>query len=194
MFNSEELTIFIAMADKKNSSEIASVIQTKSLHKVVGYSSDLKSAYDEIESLNPNMIIIDDPFLTVLKKINEKTITPCILFTANFNAETIDKANRLGVFSFLNSPIAADKHITGAIDVACKRFEFFKEMESKTESLKIALEERKYIEKAKGILMDSFSIKEEDAMKYLQKRSRDQNKKMIQIANDIILAAQALKL
>lgn len=57
---------------------------------------------------------------------------------------------------------------------------------------KEALENRKYIERAKGILMDQFGLSESDAMKRLQKKSRDANKKLAVIAKEIIEAAQLL--
>nr|WP_283248159.1 ANTAR domain-containing protein [Bacillus sp. FJAT-50079] len=51
-----------------------------------------------------------------------------------------------------------------------------------------ALEARKHIEKAKGILMDRMNIKEAEAMKRLQKMSRDKNKKLVIIAKELIEA------
>ncbi len=68
----------------------------------------------------------------------------------------------------------------------------FIELNRELQDTKNALKARKYIERAKGILMDTLNINEDEAMKRLQKKSRDNNKKLLVIAKEIIKAHQIL--
>ena len=97
-----------------------------------------------------------------------------------------------GVFGYLVKPVDA-RELAPAIDVALKRFEEFTKLSEDLKDTKAALEARKYIEKAKGILMDTLHISEAEAMQYLQKKSRTKNKKIVAIAKEIIKADQLLR-
>ena len=84
------------------------------------------------------------------------------------------------------------KQLEAAIRIAQARYQEFQELYKESSSLKNALEVRKYVEKAKGILMRRGGLQEEEAMKALQKKSKDTNKKLIVIAKEIIAADKLL--
>ena len=78
-----------------------------------------------------------------------------------------------------------------AIAIAMSRFQEFREMRVETDNLRQALEDRKIIERAKGILMKRASLDEPEAFRRLQKLARDKNQKLIEIAKIILTAEEA---
>jgi response regulator NasT len=80
-----------------------------------------------------------------------------------------------------------------AIGIAMRRFEQFQALHKETADLKQALENRKIIEKAKGILMKRAGLDENDAFRRLQKLASDKNRKLIDIAQTILTAEEALE-
>ena len=89
------------------------------------------------------------------------------------------------LFGFLTKPVDSTE-LSVVLNKAMNRFKKWKETFNSLNETKQALENRKIIEKAKGVLMDCFSMKETDAMKMLQKKSMDSNRKMIDVASDIL--------
>ncbi len=77
--------------------------------------------------------------------------------------------------------------------IAMRRFEQFQALRKETSDLKQALEDRKVIEKAKGILMKKAGLDEHDAFRRLQKLASDKNRKLIEIAQMILTAEEALE-
>lgn len=75
-----------------------------------------------------------------------------------------------------------------AIGIAMRRFEQFQALRKETSDLKQALEDRKLIEKAKGVLMKKAGFDEHDAFRHLQKLASDKNRKLIEIAQMILTA------
>jgi response regulator NasT len=78
-----------------------------------------------------------------------------------------------------------------AIAIAIRRFDQFQALRKEAVDLKQALEDRKTIEKAKGILMKKVNLDEHEAFRRLQKLASDKNKKLIEIARSILTAEEA---
>jgi response regulator NasT len=78
-----------------------------------------------------------------------------------------------------------------AIEVALRRWQEFRSLEQEVEDLKEALETRKLVDRAKGILMDTQGLSEADAFRRIQKTSMDQRKPMKEVAEAIVLAHEA---
>ena len=85
-----------------------------------------------------------------------------------------------------------ENQIMATVEIAVKKYEEYEALKTEAESSKKALEDRKYIERAKGILMRQRDISEEEAMKFLQKKSRDKNMKLIKVAQEIIKMEELL--
>lgn len=95
------------------------------------------------------------------------------------------KGKKAGALGYLIKPVD-EKQLKASIEVAVARFDERCILRDETEKLRADLSDRKYIERAKGILMDSFGLKEGEAMARLQKLSRDKNKKLAVIARELI--------
>jgi response regulator NasT len=80
-----------------------------------------------------------------------------------------------------------------AIAIAMHRFEQFQALRKETTDLRQALENRKIIEKAKGILMKKAGLDEQAAFRRLQKLASDKNRKLIDIAQSILTVEEALE-
>ncbi|MEH7333563.1 response regulator [Neobacillus drentensis] len=161
-------------------------------HEVVGTATDGLRAVELALETKPDLVIMDINMpnldgIDAIKKINETLFIPSIIVSGYHDEKLINRATEEGVLYYLLKPIdIGDLKI--AINISLSRFEEFKKLQDELDSTKNALEARKHIEKAKGILMERMNLKEADAMKRLQQMSRDKNKKLVVIAKDLIEA------
>jgi len=165
-------------------------------HEIVGEASDGEELVKMALKSKPDLIITDInmPLLDgieALKKINKQMFIPSIIISGYHDPELIERATKQGIFSYLVKPVDIC-NLKVAIDVAISKFKEFERIKCKLDRTEKSLEERKYIEKSKGILMDRFHLSEDEAMKRLQKMSKDSNKKMVDIAKEIINANKLL--
>ena len=133
----------------------------------------------------PNMDGID-----AAKILTEEQISPVVLLTAYGQKELVDRAKEAGVVGYLVKPFR-ETDLLPAIEVALSRFNEFKVVRQEVEDLQNALETRKLVERAKGILMDTQKIDEAEAFRKIQKMSMNTRKPMKEVAEAIILAHQA---
>lgn len=159
-------------------------------HQVIAEATDGKKAVKLALNKNPDLIIMDINMpildgLEAIKKINQESCIPIIIVSGYYEDDLVDKAKELGVFEYLVKPVTTHD-LKVAIEITTARFEEFKKVEEELNDTKKALEARKYIEKAKGILMKKKDLDEPEAMKMLQKKSRDNNKKISEMAKEII--------
>lgn len=167
-------------------------------HRVVGEALDGKQAVKLALEKKPDLILLDINMpsmdgIEAASRINEQCLIPCIIITGYNDQKLIDRATEAGVFGYLIKPVGIND-IRPAIDIARARFAEFKKLQDELDNAEEALKARKLIEQAKGILMDRMDLKEAEAMRLLQKRSNDQNKKIVIIARDIIDADQQFEL
>lgn len=159
-------------------------------HRVIGEANDGPGAIDGIISTDPDLIIMDIDLpvidgLSVLEEVYKIKPIPSIIITGYREHSFIDKANALGAFGYLQKPVDSSE-LNAMIKIAISRFEELGELKKNLDDVKTSLAERKIIEKAKGIVMEQLGYKEPQAMKYLQLKSRQQNKKIFLIAKEII--------
>lgn len=161
-------------------------------HEVIGMANDGEKAVQLALKEEPDLVIMDINMpkldgIEAIKRINEKLFIPSIIVSAYHDEELINRATEEGVLYYLLKPIDI-QDLKIAINISLAKFEEFKKLQYELEDTKNALEARKHIEKAKGILMDRLNLKEAEAMKRLQKMSRDKNKKLAVIAKEVINA------
>jgi AmiR/NasT family two-component response regulator len=123
--------------------------------------------------------------------IYEKSRTPIILLSGHCDSELIERAEETHVFAYLVKPVT-QMQLEPAIALASRRFEEFKSLEQEAADLRQALADRKLIERAKGLLMKHLSVDEQEAFRRLQKLASSKNKKLIEIAEMVLTAAEAL--
>jgi response regulator NasT len=109
------------------------------------------------------------------------------LLTAYSDRELVERAKDAGVFAYLIKPFK-EADLMPAIEIAISRFEELLEIEKEVADLENKLETRKAVDRAKGILMDLYGLKEQDAFRRIQVQSMNTRKSMREIAEAIIIA------
>lgn len=165
-------------------------------HTIVAEAGDGQQAIEAARLHKPDVIIMDikmpvmDGIEAARTIMNEQ---PCaILFLSSFNEqEVIEQAGETGALAYLMKPFRKED-LGPALEVAVRRFRQMQNQSKEIDDLKEQLETRKLIERAKGILMDRHHMSEEEAFKRIHFQARNQNKKMREIAQSIITAADLI--
>lgn len=158
--------------------------------------SNGQAAVDMVSEIDPTLVIMDVKMpemdgIDAARNISAKKTIPIILITGLSSDEMATKAIESGVFAYLVKPVTK-KQLEPAIKLAMARYDEFKSLKVEVDDLKEAIETRKLVERAKGILMKRCNITEEDAFKLLQTHSQKENKKMREIAETIVSASKLI--
>jgi response regulator NasT len=164
---------------------------------VVGEVGDGESAVHLSRELKPSIVIMDIKMpgmdgIEAGRILTEERIAPVLLLTAYSQQDLVDRAKDAGVMAYIVKPFQ-ESDLAPAIEVALRRWSEFRALEREVEDLKEALETRKLVDRAKGILMDTQGLSEADAFRRIQKTSMDQRKPMKDVAEAIVLANEAGK-
>ena len=159
-------------------------------YEVVGSAVNGEKALKDILELKPDLLLLDINMprldgISLFESESKAYDAACIFITGHFSEAFVEKAKKAGALGYLIKPVD-EKQLKASIEVAVARFDERCILRDETEKLRADLSDRKYIERAKGILMDSFGLKEGEAMARLQKLSRDKNKKLAVIARELI--------
>ena len=165
-------------------------------HQVVAEAVDGSQAIDAARSHKPDVIIMDIKMPVVDGIEAARAIlaeNPCaILFLSSFNEqELVEQASETGELAYLMKPFRKED-LAPALEMAVRRFRQIQSQKREIDDLKETLDTRKLIERAKGILMDRHHMSEEEAFKRIHFQARNQNKKMREIAQSIITAADLI--
>ncbi|MCA9151279.1 MAG: response regulator [Planctomycetales bacterium] len=164
-------------------------------HEVVAVAKTGHELLELSRQYQPDLIITDIRMpdgdgLSAAKQYAQERFTPVILFTAFHDSKVLEEANDSHVFAYLVKPIDRAQ-LESTIAIAWQRYEQFSRLRQETNDLRQALDDRKVIERAKGILMKERQLDEQDAFRRLQKLARDENKKLAEVARMIIIAFKA---
>ena len=162
---------------------------------VVGEVGDGRSAVNLARELKPDIVVMDIKMpdmdgIEAAKILTEERIAPVLLLTAYSQRDLVERAKEAGVVGYIVKPFQ-ESDLAPAIEVALARFREFQALEQEVKDLQEALETRKLVDRAKGILMDTQGLKEAEAFRKIQKMSMNTRKPMRQVAEAIILAYQA---
>lgn len=171
--------------------------QLKSLDlDTVGEASNGLEAVELARELKPDLVIMDIKMpemdgIEAAKIITVERPVPIVLLTAYGERELAERAMEAGIFAYLIKPVS-EADLLPAIMLATSRFAEFQLLRREIDDLKEALETRKLVEQAKGILMQRRRLSEADAFRLMQKQSQNENKKLVEIARAIVTADKML--
>jgi len=192
----EQLRVLIADDNPLDRQSLKVQVETLG-YQVIGEAASGKQALDLAARLKPDLAILDVKMpdgdgLEAARGITEHDRLPVIMLTAFDDEEFVEQADHAGVLAYLLKPAIA-KQLKAATKIALARFQELETLRSEVENLKQALEVRKLVERAKGILMDRLGLSEGDAFKRLQKRARDTNRKLGDVARAVIEANELMQ-
>ena len=149
-----------------------------------------------IDEVRPDVIVVDtdSPSRDVLEHlvvVTQHTPRPVIMFATDGAPEVIRQAVCAGVSAYVVDGLEAVR-VKAIIDVAVARFEDFQSLRSQLAQANLKLEERKVVERAKGVLMRTRGLDEDAAYQLLRKFAMDRNQKLSQVAQQLIDAAHLL--
>ncbi len=163
---------------------------------VVGEASEGVSAVEMARKLKPDLVIMDIRFegesfdgIDAARVLTEEGIAPVLLLSAYSQRDLVERARNAGVVGYLVKPFT-EADLPPAIETALARFEEFDSVKQQAADLKDALETRKLVDRAKGLLMDMRGMSEAEAFRRIQKLSMNFRKPMREVAEAIILAQQ----
>ena len=158
---------------------------------------DTTGLVDRIYSVDPDVIIIDleNPSRDVLEQmfqVSRAVRRPVAMFVDQSDSASIEAAVDAGVSAYIVGGLRKER-IKNILDLCVSRFNSFARLRDELERARTALEERKVIDRAKGILMKAKNSSEEAAYALLRKTAMNENKKIAEVAQSVITAAELFK-
>ncbi|MFA6053319.1 MAG: ANTAR domain-containing protein [Methylobacter sp.] len=124
--------------------------------------------------------------------LNRQHALPIIIFAADDTTDTINQVAKAGISAYVVNGLEASR-ITGIVNIAMARFNEQQRLKIELETTKSKLEERKLIDRAKGILIKTRGFTEDDAYHTLRKLAMDRNIAIGEMAKNVISMAELLK-
>ncbi len=193
---SEPLRVLIADDEALHNLALTSQLETLG-HQVVATASNGREAVELARTAKPDLAFLDIRMPSMsgpeaAQEIANERPIPMIILSAYSDGRTVEDAVRAPIFHYLVKPVDPDD-LAPAIAVTRARFEEWMDARRQRDMLELKLEERKIIERAKGLLMEMRGLSERDAYRFLQKTSQDKNTAMVDLARKILLAAPLLQ-
>jgi response regulator NasT len=169
----------------------------KSGHRVVGQTTNAADAIRLFREQRPDLLLIDthlagEDGITLLMQLLKERRVPAIVITAHSDRDLVDRASAVaGVFGYLIKPVSADA-LDAQIAVAVQRFAEQEQLLQEKQALAQTLEERKLVERAKGIFMRRLNLDEPEAHRRLQQESQKRRIPMAELARRVIESEEML--
>jgi response regulator NasT len=166
-------------------------------HVQVVHIDDTTRLLARIYAVDPDVILIDleNPSRDVLEQmfqVSRAVKRPVAMFVDQSDAASIEAAVDAGVSAYIVGGLRKDR-VQNILDLCVSRFNAFARLQDELDRTRSALEERKVIDRAKGILMSAKSLSEEAAYALLRKTAMNENKKIADVAQSVIMAAELLR-
>ena len=150
-----------------------------------------------IYAVDPDVILIDleNPSRDVLEQmfqVSRAVKRPVAMFVDQSDSASIEAAVDAGVSAYIVGGMRKER-VQNILDLCISRFNAFARLQDELERTRTALDERKAIDRAKGILMKAKNLTEQDAYALLRRTAMNENKKIADVAQSVITAAELLR-
>jgi len=183
----------ILLAEDDSAVAVALMHQLRSLgHEVVGEAATGRQAVQLAEETRPELVVMDIMMpdgdgIEAARQIAEKCPVPVVFLTGHFDEELLSGVAESGGMAYLLKPATADQ-LQAGITLARARFDEMADLRGQATRLAEALETRKLITRAKGLLMQRRGLTEEEAHRSMQKEASRGNMKLVDLARAILTA------
>jgi two-component system, response regulator PdtaR len=159
-------------------------------YEVVGETGDGETAVRLARDLRPDLVVMDIKMpgvdgLVAAERINEERLAPVLILTAFSQRDLVEGAAQAGAMGYLVKPFQKSD-VVPAIELAVARHQERAALEEEVTGLEERLETRKLVDRAKGILMDRYGMKEADAFRFLQKAAMDGRLRLRDVAGRVV--------
>ncbi len=186
-----EARVVIADPDAQSRKALKSILQQAG-HLVTGEAEDGLTALKLIRTRQPDLVILDARMAVMDGSefayiVEEDGLAPIILLTSGDQFAIQKETDEQQLFAYAIKPVT-EQSLLPVIDIVIKNYTRIRNLEQEVSRLKDVIATRKLVEKAKGILMDSYKMTENEAFKKIQKQSMNKRVSMKSVAKAIILA------
>lgn len=187
----KQLRVIIAIGDQGQRHTVKDILNRNS-YIIVGESGDGLTALKQIRSLQPDLVVLDYNLpvmdgLAIADILEEDRIAPYVVVVDYKERQGISKLRDGKTLTYLIKPVN-EMNLLPAVEIAVDHYDKVIRLQKEISDLKNTLETRKLVEKAKGILMKTLGITEQEAFKRIQKQSMNKRVSIKSIAEAIILA------
>jgi len=191
----EKITVLLIEILPNASSKLKQALIHFGYHIIQHLSFD-DNIIEKIDLCNPNVLILatdlpSDKILKELAEINQLLPLPIIIFAEYDSPNVIENAIKSGVSAYVVNEILPQR-LQSIISVANERFKAVQSLRNELKQAKTQLESRKFIERAKGLIMEQKNISENEAYSRLRKMAMDQGSSLAMVAKNIIDVCQLL--
>ena len=157
---------------------------------------DVSGIARRIAEIEPDLIVIDleNPNRDMLEnmfQLSRAVKRPIAMFVDRSDTASIEAAVEAGVSAYVVDGLRKER-VKPILDMAISRFNAFSRMARELEEARSELEGRKVVDRAKGILMKSRGLSEQDAYALLRRTAMNENRKIREIAQSLVTAAGLL--
>jgi response regulator NasT len=165
-------------------------------HELAEISTPELVSSSALERLRPDCVVLatSSPHIDVLDRINDAMGAlplPLVIFSQDASEEAIARAVKAGAASYVVDGLDAAR-VPAIMQVALARFEFLAGLRSELGQAQQKLAERKFVERAKGLLMKSRGLSEDEAYHTLRRMAMERNRRMGDVARSVIEMAELL--
>lgn len=163
----------------------------------VEHITEMHNLLARIYRIDPDVILIDleNPSRDVLEQmfqVSRAVRRPIAMFVDQSDAASIQQSVEAGVSAYIVDGLKKER-IKPILDLCISRFNAFSKLQDELDRTRSALEDRKILDRAKGLLMKAKGLTEEEAYVLIRSTAMREKKKIGEIAQSIITAAELLK-
>lgn len=159
--------------------------------------AEMTNLLARVYAVDPDVILIDleNPSRDILEQmfqVSRVVKRPVAMFVDQSDTASIQASVDAGVSAYIVGGLKKER-VKSILDMCISRFNAFSRLQGQLDQAKNALEERKVIDRAKGIVMKAKNLTEEDAYALMRRTAMNENKKIVEIAQSIVTASEMLK-